>query len=149
MKVKLLFFLFIIQWFVLGISAADEWVAIPGHMNKAYYSKESIQMPHIDIYDFGLFTVGKLDKDIVRVWTKFYIKDWDVPRILYEINFSTRVYKKIYAVNQYGNRIPELDMFYKPILPGSLESDLFNQLKADPNLKMNECLFSGITLDQN
>jgi len=135
-----------LRFFLIGLlglifeadSIAEQWIPLQKHAPVAFYDHESIQYPYKNVYDLGLFTVQLKNKDIVRVWTKLDLNEPDVPNILYEIKFSSRTYRAIYSVNQYGETLPPYDSAYKPILPGSLEEDLYEAVRKkgeDPVLK--------------
>jgi hypothetical protein len=128
-------------------SQAEDWIALTKNVHLAYYDRDSILYPHIKVYDFGLFTMGKVDKDIMRVWTKLYFKDSSNPRVLYEVKFSTRVFRILHAVDQFGNQLPVYDVAFKPILPGSLENDLYETVKPEANLDENKYPFADTMLD--
>lgn len=113
-------------------SRAEQWIALPGHMDRAYYDRDSIQFPYRDVYDLGLFSIERVNRDVMRVWTRLYLKDSKVPRILYEIKFSERLYKTVYMVDQLEHPLDVLDTAYKPILPGSLENDLLEVIGREP-----------------
>ena len=122
----------LVVWLVFeDTSTAEHWIALQKHAPIAYYDRDSIQYPFTSMYDFGLFTMGKTNKDIMRVWTKLDLKDSETPHILYEIKFSTRVCKAIYAVDQFGNMTPPYDTAYRPIPPGSFENDLFETVQDE------------------
>ncbi len=120
-----------------GHSQAEQWVPILKQTPIAFYDRDSIQFPKLSVYDLGLFTMGKVDKDIIRVWTRLDVSEKETTRILYEIKFSGRIYKAIYAVDRYGNRTLPFDEGYKPIIPDSLESNLFEMVKAEAGLEQN------------
>ena len=128
-------------------SHAEDWKALTKNVHVAYYDRDSIQYPRMKVYDLGLFTMGKVDKDIMRVWTKLYQKDSSTPRVLYEIKFSTRVFRILHAVDQFGNQLPAYDVAFKPILPGSLENDLYETVKTEANLEENKYPFADTILD--
>ncbi len=132
-----------------GVVQAENWVALSKNVHQAYYDRDSILYPHVKVYDFGLFTMGKTDKDIMRVWTKLYLNDLNIPRILYEIKFSTRVYRVLYAMDQVGNRIPADYSAYKPIPPGSLENDLYETVRPEAKLEENQYPFPDLLLDSD
>ncbi len=110
----------------MGISDAEFWIPLPKHTTQVYYDRESIQFPNMKVYDLGLFTFERQDKDVIQVWTKLDTPDNITHRLLYEIKFSKKVFKVIYAVDQFGNRIPPYDSAYQPILPGTMEGDLYD-----------------------
>lgn len=142
-KAVLIFMLLIPGWLsVLPYSSAEQWIPLPGHLDRAYYDRDSIKFPHKDVYDLGLFSIEKTDKDIMRVWARLYLKDSEAPKILYEIKFSERLYKTVYTVDQHGHPLTIFDESYKPIVPGSLVNDLYEVVGREPVLGGN--CFSGI-----
>ena len=108
------------------VTGAENWISLPKRTPAVYYDRDSIQHPYMKVYEWGLFTVGRPDRDIIRIWTKFDGKDQEAHNILYEIKFSTRICKAVYAIDQNGNLISPHDTSYRPILPGSLENDLYD-----------------------
>jgi hypothetical protein len=147
MKRAFLIFVFLIPgWLgILPDSRAEQWITLPGHMDRAYYDTDSIQFPYRDVYDLGLFSIERVDKDVMRVWTQLYLKDSEAPRILYEIKFSDRLYKTVYTVDQLGRPLDVIDTAYKPIIPGSLENDLFEMVGREPVREKNS--FSGMGIN--
>ena len=137
----------LLSLFVGGDSSAEQWVPIPKYTPVAYFDTDSIQFPKLTVYDLGLFTMSKVDRDIMRVWTRFDVNQREATRILYEIKFSSRLYKALYAVDKYGNRTPPSDQGYKPILPGSLECDLYDTIKPLAGLDENKYPFPDRFLD--
>jgi len=147
---KYIIFLTCISALLAGVSdraQAEKWIPLSKNVHLAYYDQDSILYPHMKVYDFGLFTMGKIDKDIMRVWTKLHLKGSNIPRVLYEIKFSTRVYRVLYSLDQYGNQLPVYDTAFKPIPPGTLENDLFETVKPEAKLEENKYPLADTFLD--
>ncbi len=128
-----------------GEAAAAEWIPLPHHVPVAYFDRDSIQYPYSNYYEFGLFSIGKTDKNIVRIWTKLDLPSLDSPHVLYEIKISDRMFKAIHAVDRHGNRIPPFDSDYRPIMPGSMEEDLFRVVKEENSKSRNP--LAGLSLE--
>ncbi|MFB3925511.1 MAG: hypothetical protein ACE14T_05610 [Syntrophales bacterium] len=149
---RVLICLIIFYWVFLVIptcsQAREDWIPLQKFEPFVYFDKESIQFPHKKVYSLGLFTIEKTDKNIARVWTKFDFKQAEVPHTLYEIKFSQRLYRALYSVDRYGNRIHAYDTAFRPIVPDSIEECLFESLQPIVKLEENNYPLADIDLDE-